>query len=132
MAGEIEKALFAHLTAWPYLSAQTGDRVYPMSIPNDASLPAVAYQRISGRRLVTHGGPAGLAEARIQITIVGADYEEAKELAGLIRAYLEGYRGMMGGICDVYNCTTESEIDGYGEQTEAVTVRLDLFFLYRE
>ena len=132
MAGELEKGLYAKLTGWEYLSALTGDRVFPVVIPEDAELPAVAYQRISGPRLLAHDGSTGLAEGRVQVTVVGTSYSEAKEIAGAVREMLAGWRGLMGGVCEVFGCRVENEVDGWGSQIEANTVRLDLYFHYRE
>ena len=132
MSGEIERALYAALTGWPYLSELSGDRVFPLVIPNDAALPAVAYQKTSGARLLGHCGPTGHATARIQVTIQAEQYSEAKEIAAGIRDLLFGFRGTLGGVCEVFSCALESEVDGYGPQIEAPTVRLDLVFYHRE
>jgi hypothetical protein len=132
MAGELEKALYAQLVGWEYLSGLMGQRVFPVVIPEDAELPAVAYQRISGPRLLAHDGPTGLAEGRVQVTVVGTSYAEAKEIAAGIRSRLEGRRGILGNACEVFSCRVENEVDGWGDQIEANTVRLDLWFLYRE
>jgi hypothetical protein len=132
MAGELERALYAHLVGWPALSALTRDRVFPVVIPEDADLPAVAYQRISGPRLLAHDGPTGMAEGRMQVTVLGTSYAEAKEIAGAVRALFDGWRGILGEICEVFSCRIENEVDGWGEQIEANTVRLDLYFHYRE
>ena len=132
MDGAIERGLFAALSGWPYLAELTGERIYPLVIPNDADLPAVAYQRTSGGRLQGHGGPTGHATARIQVTAQAADYADAKAIAGAVRDLLDGYRGTLGGVCEVFACGVENEVDGYGPAIEAPTVRLDLVFQYRE
>ena len=109
-----------------------GDRVFPVVAPEDAALPAVAYQRISGPRLLGHAGALGVAEARIQVTVIAATYAVAKQVSGGIRDLLNGYTGTLGGACEVWACRVENEVDGYGGVAETVTVRLDLWFLYRE
>ena len=132
MAGELEQGLYAHLIGWEWVSGLTGDRVFPVVIPEDADLPAVAYQRISGPRLLAHDGPTGLAEGRVQVTVVGRSYAEAKEIGAGIRHLLDGWRGILGGACEVFSCRVENEVDGWGDPIEANTLRLDLYFHYRE
>jgi len=49
----IEAALFGHLSTDAGLSALAGTRVYPVQLPQDATLPALTFQRVSTRP-VTH------------------------------------------------------------------------------
>ncbi len=132
MDGAIEKALYAAITGWPYLAGLIGDRIFPVVVPEDSDLPAVAYQRVSGPRLLGHAGALGVGEARIQVTAIAETYAEAKQVTGGIRDLLNGYVGTLGGVCEVWACRVENEVDGYGAQVETVTGRLDLWFLYRE
>ena len=132
MDGAIERGLYAAIVGWEYLGELVGDRVFPVVVPEDADLPAVAYQRISGPRLLGQAGSLGVGEARIQVTVIAATYADAKQVAGGIRDLLNGYRGTLGGACEVWSCRVENEVDGYGAQVETATVRLDLWFLYRE
>lgn len=113
------------------MAGQVADRVYPEVIPQDVSLPALAYQRVSGARPMAHGGKLGIAEARIQVTIAAESYRAAKAIAAGVRD-LFPMRGILGGLVTVHSGYIENEIDGYGPQIEAATVRLDLWFLYSE
>lgn len=127
----IEEALYSALANWGPVATLAGDRIYPMAIPQTAALPAVAYQRVGGPRLDSHGGDLGAAEATIQITIVAETYSMAKALVTAIRD-LFPYRGELGGLVNVWQGTIDNEVDGWGPAIEAPTIRLDLRFLYSE
>lgn len=128
----IEEGLYSALTEDSgRVYGLVGERVYPLVIPQDSDLPAIAYQRVSGPRSVAHGGSLGAAEARIQLTITAAAYSTAKAIAAAARD-LFPFVGILGGLVTVFDSLVENEIDGYGTQIEAPTVRLDLWFLYSE
>lgn len=128
----IESALWAALTDTAgRVYGLVADRIYPLQIPQEASLPAMAYQRVSGPRIDDHGGGLGQAEARIQLSIVGSDYATAKAVAGAV-GDLFPFRGILGGLVTVHEGRIEGEIDGYGPEVEGYTVRLDTWFLYAE
>ncbi len=130
----IEEALYYHLSHDAGVIILAGARGYPQVIPQDASLPAWAYQRISGPRLLAHDGPTGLASPRFQITCTGNTYGEAKNLCNAIRVALDGFRGLMGGAggVQVESVGVENEIDGYNQATGKQTVRLDLLIWHKE
>jgi hypothetical protein len=131
---DIEEAIYSHLTSDTSVYLLVGTRVYPLSIPQDIALPAVAYQRVSGPRDVAHDGALGYAHGRFQITCQAETYEGAKDLKTAIRRCMEGFRGMMGGGrgVRVYGITVESEMDGYGMIGSIYTVRIDVEVRYIE
>lgn len=82
----IEEAVYSRLTTFAGLAALIGTRAYPLVIPVDADLPAVAYQTISHNPKHSMTGPTGLSETRVQISTVADDYAEAKRVDGQVRA----------------------------------------------
>lgn len=127
----LEAGLWKALTSAPRVAGLVGDRIFPEVIPQDAQLPAMAYQRVSGPRSTFHGGPTGWAQGRIQLTITAETYAAAKDVAEAVRD-LFPFHGELGGLVTVAVARLENEVDGYGPQIEAPTVRLDLWFLYSE
>ena len=127
----IEAAQYAYLVADADLAALVGTRLYPLLIPQEAALPAVAYQRISGPRILAHDGPTGAAEARIQYTITGASYSSAKAVAAAIRRAVDGYAGQMADVT-VEVAHVLNELDSFEFDILGYPVRLDVRFLYRE
>lgn len=127
----IEEALYSRLSTYPEVVKLASTRIYPLVIPQDSDLPAMAYQRISGMRELEHGGPSGFASGRFQVTCTAATYAAAVGLANAVRRGLEGYRGETGGVT-VEACSTEGQYDGYNEMGDTFTVRVDFEVMYRE
>lgn len=127
----IEEGLYAALSGYGPVTNLVGSRIYPMVIPQEAALPAIAYQRVSGPRLFGHGGSQGTAAARIQVVVTAEEYRTTKSIVTAIRD-LFPFRGTLGGLVEVFLGVIDNEVDGYGPQVEAATVRVDLWFLYAE
>jgi hypothetical protein len=127
----LEEGLNTHLLADGTVTGLVGTRIYPLQAPQDADLPALVYQRISGPRDQTQSGPSGLVEARMQLTYLGATYSEAKSVAEAVRGSIDGFSGTMGGIA-VNACQLDNEIDGWAATFEKPTVRHDYLIWYQE
>jgi hypothetical protein len=127
----LEQGLVAHLQSDAGVSALVETRIYPLVVPQDATLPALAYQRISGPRDHAHDGPTGLARARVQLTYVASTYAAAKELAEAARAALDGFSGTMGTV-SVDSCSLDNEVDTWADRFNAPVVRHDYMLWYQE
>ena len=92
----MEESLAALLLAHAPLTALTAQRVHWMRAPQNVAKPYVVMQVISGIPDVTHGGPSGLADARVQIDCYGLTYSSAKAVARAVTQRLSGYRGTQG------------------------------------
>lgn len=86
MTATIEEAVYHRLTTFAGLEALIDDRAYPLVLPVDVTLPAVAYQTISSIPKHSMVGPSGLTETRVQISTVAADYASAKVVDRQVRA----------------------------------------------
>jgi hypothetical protein len=128
---ELEEGLYAHLSADATVAALVETRIYPLGAPQDAAMPNLAYQRISGAPGLAHDGPSGLAEARIQITCMAETYAGAKALATAVRNRLHGWRGGWGQV-PVGAAMIDSERDDYSQPFKASVVRLDVVVLYQD
>ena len=137
---ELEEAIYGQLVGDATVGGLVGTganaRVYPMVIPQEAALPAIAYQRVSGARELAHDGEVGFAEARLQFTCQAESYDGAKALAKGVRLCLAGFNGVMGGSAAlgvrVQGVRTENEMDGWGMVAGHWTVRMDMVFWYLE
>lgn len=126
-----EESMATYLRKDAGVQAVLGSSLYPVDIPQDAGLPACAYQRISGPRELNHDGETVWVRARIQFTVDASTYAQAKSIAGAIKAALNGFSGRME-AAPVMECRIENESDGYSHASGVFTVRLDALFLYRE
>lgn len=127
----IEAGLYAHLLTDSGVTALVGTRIYPLLVPQDADLPAIAYQRISGPRDHTHDGSSGLAFARMQLTFVASSYDDAKSLGEAVRAAIDGHKGSMGDVT-VGACLLDQERDDWATVFESPVVRQDYLIWYQE
>lgn len=86
-----ETELYATLSGAAGVTALVSTRIYPDIIPQDADLPAIAYQRTGTEFLNTiHGGaPLGHA-ATLEITCVGETRPAANAIANAVVAALAG------------------------------------------
>lgn len=115
----VEETLRQTLLADSAVSALLGTRVYPLLIPQDATLPAVAYNKYLGVMQFLHGGAMKPEVAYIQLTCVANTYSEAKQVQEAIRNAIDGKR-INGMVIFIEN--TRDDSAGVGEQS---VVRMD-------
>jgi hypothetical protein len=128
----VEADLYDYLTDVAAIAALVSTRVYPLRLPQDASLPAVVYQRISGERVRSHDGPSGLGRGRFQISSWDDDYAGAKSLAEQIRYALDrSPRYTFGSLSNV-SALLRMELDDYDPQTGYYRIIQDYQLLYPE
>lgn len=132
---DVEEAVNAILKAASGVTALVGSgtaaRIYPNVVPQDAALPAMAYQRISALRRATHGAPASLARPRIQLTMLSESYSQVKSLAAAVREALDGYQGTAANV-KVGAALVEDETDEYGSSNNLHVVRQDYMIWHSE
>jgi hypothetical protein len=132
---DVEEAVYAILKAASGVTTLVGGssspRIYPNVVPQDAALPAMAYQRISSYRRATHGSPASLARPRIQITMMAESYSQVKGVAAAVREALDGYVGTPGGVT-VQAVLSEDETDEFGSSNNLHVVRQDWMIWHAE
>lgn len=130
----IEAAIYYHLINDADVAALVGTRIYPNVIPQDASLPSLAYQVISRPGLMAHDGPSGLAWPRVQFTVQADDYDQVVDLTNKVRIALDGYSGLMGGPggVTVEGAFVKDARDGHQFATERETRRLDAVVYHKE
>ncbi len=129
----LEEALFSYLTSAPReTAALVGTRVYPLLIPQEQQMPAIAYQRVGTQPKLAHDGPMGWARAVIQFTCQAGTFAGVKAITLALRNDLAGYRGQMGtDPVDVHFCNQVNEND-QDELFDAAVSRCDFEFLYKE
>ncbi len=125
---DIEAALATWLLAQGSITALIGDRLYPLVIPQDAALPAVAYQTIGRPRMRAHGQRARMARTLVQLTVQARGYATAHETAGVIIAALDGRRGEMGGMTVI--SMVENDPDSLSSADLESVIRVDVRLIH--
>lgn len=85
---------------------------FPVRIPIDEALPAIALSLVSDFSEHVHTGPSGLIEQRIQLDIYAEDHDATDLLAEQVRVLLDGYRGPLGAGVTAGHIHLENELDG--------------------
>lgn len=98
----IEEALYAELAGYAGLSALVGTRIYPMRLPENATLPGVIYYRMSSGRENDFTGATGLAHPTFRVQVWADDYKEAHTVATQVRKALDGNTSQWGGGSGVW------------------------------
>ena len=132
----VEAALVTLLTTDATVAALIGTRIAPVGQPQGVARPNVIYQRIGTKRDYHNEGSTGLPSARIQVGCYADTYKTARQLAGAVRAVLDGYRGTVGGqeIAGVWlddeRDAPQPPADGKGAGVQGV--QFDAVIAYRE
>lgn len=83
----VEKGVFE------LIKTKAGGRIYALTAPQNATVPFVVFQRVSGDRWRSVNAPSGISQVTIQIDCYALDYYGAKDLAVEIETILDGHRG---------------------------------------
>lgn len=120
----IGKAIYSILTNNAEFAAIAGDRVYPLRIAQSATLPAVAYQKISNTPTQCKEGDTGVDRFRVQINIYAEKYPQQEALGGIIRTALNNFSGTVSGE-KITSIIYETETDLHDDAA-------DIFFLEQD
>lgn len=106
----VEKVLYYLLKEDVDVKALVGTRIYPVNIPQAASMPAIVYEQTAGPREHTMAGPIGMVAAGFNINCWAETYGGADALADKVRILLDGYDSTVGTVY-VYVMFLENETD---------------------
>lgn len=111
---------------------ENGVKVYPSRLPQDVTLPAVMYRRISGQRIRSIDGATGLAKPRFELNAYAESYVEAKNLANEMRTLFDGFRGVIGAGTLVENIVFDNDQDTFDDDTGLERVIIDVGVWHQE
>lgn len=106
-------------------STPAAGRIYPLVLPQNPTLPAVTFSRVSGLRVHNLGGVSGRARPRISISSWASTYAGVQALAAAIRASLNGFKGTLATIAA--DIRIDNEIDLYEEEPKVYHIVQDYF-----
>jgi len=128
---DLETVLQARLSTFAGLMPLVGPRVYPLRLPQTATMPAVTYQRIDGPRESGIAGEHGMAHPRIQVDSWALTYGGAKAVAEQVRAALQRWSDATTTPV-VLDSFIGGEIDIYESDVELNRVSMDFIIWHRE
>lgn len=107
-----EAVLRSALVASTAVTSLVSARIYPVLAPATASLPFVTWRRVAIRRQQTLGAPMGMPVTSVEYSIFGSTYEQAREVADVMRVVLDGYGGTANNT-EVKQTSLEQESDDF-------------------
>jgi Protein of unknown function (DUF3168) len=126
---EFAEGLFTFLSEQ---GTDAGSRIYPNTLPQGVTLPAIRYFKVSDPGEPTMTGPSNLAHPRYQIDCVADGdnaYLAAQQLATQVITALDGYSGAMGSFT-VYAGFQEDVRDHYDPELFRHWVSVDIVIWY--
>ncbi len=134
----LEYGIGSYLSTFAGLVPLIGDRVYPLRIPQGATLPCLTYQRISTPRILTHdssGSTGDLSNPRFQFDAWGNTALQVKAITDQVRAALHGKVGSIGTAPNNYTiraALAEDESTEYIPEARLHRSRSDYFIWHQE
>lgn len=109
------------------LKLKIGNRLYPGWIPENATMPSVAFLGVS--RPSHHD--IDVAYPRIQFSVFSPKYIEAKEIIAEIRKTLQRFKGKMGKT-NIIQAVFENEYENFEKDTKLYHIAIDFKFIIWE
>lgn len=114
-----------------HVGSSDAARIRPLRLPNGVTFPAIRFQRITTVRELTHDGPTGKPQVRMQVDSYSDDAGEAVDTAEAVRKTLDGFVGDMGGT-KVGVSISDDEDARYEDDHELFRVRQDYLIHHAE
>lgn len=113
-----QSAFRSHLLADPAIVALVGTRVYPTTLPQNATLPAIVYFRVGGR---TEHKPQSMMSGEttrnftVQVQAIAANYDQADAIEEAVFSRMASLANTFGArplaeTQDLYDETTKQYI----------------------
>lgn len=95
-----EKVIYTLLSADSGVTALVAARIYPSRLPQNTTMPAIAYEAISSVELAPIDAQAGyqVVHTRMQITCMAKNYAEVKNTIEAVRLACNYKSGLIGGV----------------------------------
>jgi hypothetical protein len=113
------------------VTAQVSTRSYAVHLPQDVTLPAVVWQRVSTERAHAMTTDPGVVRARFQFVAYASSFDAAKDALDAVRAAISRVRGTYGST-EVLDILIENELDFYDNDADVYSATLDAMIAYRE
>lgn len=126
----VETVLRDRMTTHAGLTALINSRCYPLTIPQNATMPALSYFRVSTVRHSAMGADCGLVTARFQVSVWADSFSSARDVANQVRSALQRWSTTSGTVIqDIFYL---NETDLYDPQVEVHHTACDFEVHYEE
>lgn len=115
--------IYTVLTASTLVTSLTTTRIYPVIIPQNATLPHIVYNRVSGDQVNGLAGYLTVEKPKYQIDVYSETYEQARTLAGRVHTVLNA---------STLSVVLLSDTDLYEDNVSQYRVTSDYSFINNE
>ena len=126
----IENAIYSRLSGYAGLSALVSTRIYPSLMPQDTTMPAVTYQRISGLPISLLSSDTDIIDARFQFSCFASTYDSGRAVVKQIRLALQRWSGTEATVT-ILDSLMENDTDLYDPDTMLHYPVVDFLISYR-
>jgi len=116
----IKEFLYTTLKNTPAISAIVAARIYPNILPQDCTLPAISFSRVSASRGLLHSGDSHVVDALYQINVWSADAKLAETLSLAIKSAFHGLKAkgtsdeiMLAKLMNEVDLTPDADMNEY-------------------
>ena len=127
----LEQALYTRLTGYAGLSALVSSRIYADRLPQNPTLPALTYQRISREPWESLSASDGVEDAGIQIDVWASTVSSRSSVTVQVLAALKRQTWTEDGIA-VLDAFIESDITQFDPDVSLYRETLDMKVVHRE
>lgn len=120
----IEAALYSKLTGDATLSGLMSSRWYPLWLPQDPTLPAGVYRRVTTSQDMAHDGAIDIEWLRMQLDIYAESFADVREVANAVRDCINGFSGTVDST-KVWSVIFDNEVDDWTDLTEVYRITQD-------
>jgi len=113
----VESEIVTLLAADGGVSALVVARIYPLILPQDPTLPAITYARVTTSRIYSSEGYSNLDNAMIQVDCWASTYAGAKALGTAVLSAMDG--------SSTFSAVLIDERDMFEDDVEIYRVSMD-------
>ena len=118
----VTAGIFSLLSQNSSINALIGTRIFPVLLPERATLPAVTYQVISMKPQYELQNRVNVTNLRLQIDAWAETYADAKSAVSAIVAVLDNFSGTLPDSTQVFGVQLRNSVDYF--EHESLTYRV--------
>lgn len=127
----VNTAIYTQLSGDATLSALVSTRIYPVNAPQDAALPLVVYQRVSGPVGYSQSGATGLTWPRYQFVCKAATFDGVRAVADALYSAMDGFTGTVSSMT-IHKAFKEFEADRFHDAINEWITQQDYIIWHQE
>lgn len=108
----LDEAIYQYLIAQSDLTALVGYNIYPDVLPQKVNYPAIAFEQISGQRVLAFGNDTNYIHPVVRFNCYADSFDEARTVGEKLRSAMQNLIGTMSSLTNV-TVMLVSESDNY-------------------